>query len=202
MNGRRVTAFLKEKKIDLQTYELNVREGEQFKEPFTTMNPFHCVPFLELEGGQVITESLSICRYLEEIYPNPPLFGGSPEERAHIDMWARRIELDALAPLGWAIRNKLPFFEGKVLSGTRNEIKQSGQVVQRGQQAFEVFLNRVEPLLRENSFICGANFTIADITGYFIFTAAEGLEIEIPDKFSRILGWREKISARECFIFD
>ena len=55
-NGLRVLAFLKEKKIKLDTHEVNVRDGEQFKEPFKSMNSFNCIPFLELDDGTIITE--------------------------------------------------------------------------------------------------------------------------------------------------
>ena len=62
------------------------------------MNTFNCIPFLELDDGTVISECLSICRYLEGIYPSIPLFGESNKEQAIVDMWCRRIELDALTP--------------------------------------------------------------------------------------------------------
>ena len=74
-NAQRVQVFIREKDIEIPTEQLNVREGRQFSEPFTSMNPFHCVPFLELDDGTVISEAISICRYLEEIYPNLVLFG-------------------------------------------------------------------------------------------------------------------------------
>ncbi|WP_430516832.1 glutathione S-transferase N-terminal domain-containing protein [Bradyrhizobium yuanmingense] len=70
-SAQRVRVFLAEKGLELPTEQLNVREGAQFTPALTEMNPFHCVPFLELDDGTVIAESLSICRYLEEVYPSP-----------------------------------------------------------------------------------------------------------------------------------
>ena len=61
-NAQRVQVFIREKGIEIPTEQLNVREGKQYFEPFTSMNPFHCVPFLELDDGTVISESISICR--------------------------------------------------------------------------------------------------------------------------------------------
>ena len=109
-NAQRVQVFIREKGIEIPTEQLNVREGKQFLEPFTSMNPFHCVPFLELDDGTVISESISICRYLEEIYPNPALFGTTAETRAIIDMWLRRFELDGFLPMLHAVRNHLENF--------------------------------------------------------------------------------------------
>ena len=74
-NAQRVRIFLAEKGLEVPTEQLNIREDKQFVEPFTSMNPFHCVPFLALDDGTVIAESISICRYLEELHPEPPLFG-------------------------------------------------------------------------------------------------------------------------------
>ena len=86
-NAQRVRVFLAEKGIELLTQELNVREDHQFFEPYTSMNPFHCVPFLELDDGTVIAESVTICRYLDETQPGPSLFGKTPQDRTEIDMW-------------------------------------------------------------------------------------------------------------------
>ena len=74
-NALRVEMFLNEKSINLETIQVNVREDELFKEPYKSMNPFNCVPFLELEDGTIITETISICRYIEEKHPDPVLFG-------------------------------------------------------------------------------------------------------------------------------
>ena len=79
-NGRRVIAFLNEKDIELDVVELNSRKWEQLKEPYKSMNTFNCIPFLELGDGTVISESLSICRYIEGLYPSIPLFGESDNE--------------------------------------------------------------------------------------------------------------------------
>ena len=65
-NALRVEMFLREKNLKLEKISVNVREDELFKEPFNSMNPFNCVPFLELDDGTIITETISICRYLDE----------------------------------------------------------------------------------------------------------------------------------------
>ena len=199
-NGKRVQAFLKEKKINLDTFELNVRDGEQFKEPFKTMNPFNCIPFLELEDGTIISESVSICRYLEEkYYPSPSLFGDTPKNKAYIDMWNRRLELDAFSPLGNALRNKEAFFSDRVLAGTRGDIKQSPDIVERGRQMSNLLFKRIDYYLKDKEFICGDNFTIADITGYFIFVTLKRLKFDIPKEFKNVQKWKLNLLNRECF---
>ena len=52
VSAQRVRVFLAEKGLEVPTEQLNVRDGDQLAEPFTSMNPFHCVPFLELDDGK------------------------------------------------------------------------------------------------------------------------------------------------------
>ena len=162
-NALRVEMFLREKELKLETISVNVREDELFKEPYNSMNPFNCIPFLELENGTIITETISICRYLDEQSNSSKLFGNDTEERAIIDMWNRRIELDGFLPLLHSVRNKTSFFKGKVVPGTRTSITQSQEIVERGIEMFDILLNRIEPHLSKNKFLLGDKFTIADI---------------------------------------
>ena len=69
-SAQRVRVYLAEKGLEVPTEQVNVREGALFAEPFNSMNSFHCVPFLQLDDGTVIAESMSICSYLEELDPD------------------------------------------------------------------------------------------------------------------------------------
>lgn len=195
-NGQRVRVFLAEKGLTVPSVELNVRDGQQFKEPFTTLNPFHCVPFLELDDGTVISESVSICRYLEELNPMPSLFGRNAAERATIDMWNRRVEIDGFMPILHAVRNHLPNFEGRVIPGTRTDLVQLPTVVERGKDMLDILLSRLEPQLGKSEFIAGPTVSIADITGYFMINMANRLEMDIAGRYSHIARWHKAFSAR------
>jgi glutathione S-transferase len=198
-NAQRVRIYLAEKGLEVPMAQLNVREDEQFAEPFTSMNPFHCVPFLELDDGNVIAESMSICRYLEELYPEPALFGRTAEERAVIDMWLRRFELDGFIPMLHAVRNHVPMFAGRVVPGTRTDLPQLPAMVTRGKEMMEVFLGRVEPHMTKNEFVAGPAFTVADITGYFTVRMTGALEMEIATSYPAVTAWLAKVSARPAF---
>ena len=198
-NAQRVRVFLAEKGLEVPTEQLNVRDDDQFVEPFTSMNPFHCVPFLELDDGKVIAESMSICRYLEELHPEPPLFGRTAEERAVIDMWLRRFELDAFIPMLHAVRNHVPMFAGRVVPGTRTDLPQLPVMVTRGKEMMEVFLARVEPHMAQNEFIAGPDFTIADITGFFTVRMTNALEMDLTTPYPAVTAWFAKVSRRPAF---
>lgn len=195
-SSHRVRVFLAEKGIELPVEQLNVREDEQFKEPFTSMNPFHCVPFLELDDGTVIAESISICRYLEEKNPEPSLFGRDARERAVIDMWNRRIELDGYIPGLHAVRNHVPMFAGKVIPGTRLDLPQSKAMVERGTEMMAVFLGKFNTQLKGKSFVVGDTISIADITGWFTVNIADKLGIDLGGKFPEVARWHQTMSAR------
>ncbi|MBR0751137.1 glutathione S-transferase family protein [Bradyrhizobium jicamae] len=198
-SAQRVRVFLAEKGLDLPTEQLNVREGAQYTPALTEMNPFHCVPFLELDDGTIIAESLSICRYLEELYPTPALFGRTSTERAVIDMWLRRFELDGLVPMLHAVRNSMPAFAGRVVPGTRNGLPQLPELVTRGREMLEIFLGRVEPHMTKNVFVAGSEFSVADITGFFALRSANTLKMDVETRYPAIAAWFAKISARPSF---
>lgn len=194
-NGRRVAVFLAEKGVEIETSILNVREGAQYEEPYATMNPFHCVPFLELDDGQIIAESIAICRYLEAKHPETPLFGRTDEEKAEVEMWLRRIELDAFMPLLHAVRNALPNFAGRVLPGTRSDLPQIPEMTTRGIETAALFFDRTEPLLEGKDFIAGGAFSMADIIGALTVNMAKANEMDI-EAWPNIHRWHQAISAR------
>lgn len=198
-NAQRVRVFLAEKRLDIPSVELNVREGTQFAEPYTSMNPFHTVPFLELDDGTVIAESVSICRYLEELHPEPPLFGANPSERALIDMWNRRIEFDGYMPAVNALRNKAPMFAGRVVPGTRNDLPQLPGMVTRGAEMAAIFLDRFDHGLDGHRFIAGDSFSIADITGVFMIRMAKALDLDVDGRCPNVARWFADVSARPSF---
>ena len=195
-NALRVEMFLREKNIKLETVSINVREDELFKEPYNSMNPFNCIPFLELENGTIITETISICRYLDEQSNSSKLFGNDTEERAIIDMWNRRIELDGFLPLLHSVRNKTSFFKGKVVPGTRTSITQSPEIVERGIEMFNILLNRIEPHLSKNKFLLGNKFSIADITSHFMFNLSNMLKIDFGQKYKNVYRWKSDLEKR------
>jgi maleylacetoacetate isomerase len=63
--------------------------GEQFKPEYRKLNPDALVPSLQLDNGEVLTQSLAIIEYLEEVYPTPPLLPAQALDRA----WVRSIAL-------------------------------------------------------------------------------------------------------------
>ena len=195
-NAQRVRVFMAEKGLEIPIVEVKVRDGVMFEEPYRSMNPFAVVPFLELDDGTCIGESVSICRYLEDLHPTPSLMGRDPKERALIDMWNRRVELDGYLPTMHALRNAEPGFQGRVVPGTRNDLVQFPEIVERGKDMLLILLERLEAQLADNRFIAGEAFSIADITGYFLIRLGDRLDFPIPDDRPNVARWYEDVAAR------
>ncbi len=194
--SRRVTSFLKETGIKVPIVQLNVRDGDQFEEPFSSLNPFHCIPFLELENGTTISESVAICRFLEETNnTSKKLFGKNSQERAIIEMWNRRLEIDGYVPLINGIRNKFERYKGKVLPGTRNDLPQVPEIAKRGIESCRILFERLNVHLNTTTNVAGDALSIADITGYEVVQLAIALEMKL-DEFEEIKAWHEKLERR------
>lgn len=94
-NTRRVRIFLAEKGLKLPTVEIDMMKGENGSPDYLSKNPMGTMPLLELDDGTQLAESVAICRYIEELHPEPPLFGTTPIERAHAEN--RLVDLPAPA---------------------------------------------------------------------------------------------------------
>ena len=194
--SKRVYFFLKETGIEVPMVQLNVRDGDQFEEPFNSLNPFNCIPFLELEDGATISESVAICRFLEETNnTSKKLFGKTAKERAIIEMWNRRLEIDGYIPLINGIRNKFERYEGKVLPGTRNDLPQVPAIAKRGIESCRILFERLNGHLNTTLYVAGEALSIADITGYEVVQLAIAIEMSF-DEFEDVKAWYEKLEKR------
>ena len=113
MNPRRVRIFLAEKGVTIPRVEVDMAGGENRRAPFLTINPMGTMPVLELDDGTHLSESMAICRYIEELHPQPNLFGATPLERAQVEMWNRRMELEIMRPAQDVFLHLSPFWVGK-----------------------------------------------------------------------------------------
>src|SRR5436190_15100841 len=108
-NPRRVRMFLAEKGIEIPLERVPMRERAHKSPEFMAKNSLGQLPALELDDGTILAESVSICRYLESLHPEPPLFGRDALDRARVDMWIRRVEFQLMNPLGQFWRHAHPY---------------------------------------------------------------------------------------------
>ena len=155
-NPRRVRIFLAEKEIAVPYEEVDIGKAVNRGPEFRKKNPLAAVPVLELDDGTCISESVAICRYFEELRPNPALFGVGAKDRAIVDMWNRRMEFVLLQPIADAFRQRHEFFKGR--------IRQVPEYAEAQRLNAEDGLKWLNEELATRPFIAGDTFSIADIT--------------------------------------
>ena len=102
---RRVRMFIAEKKLEIPVVEVDLGSQEQHTEAFARLNPNRTVPVLELADGTALTTSHAICRYLEDVHPEPALMGRDSQERGRIADLDWRIEQEGFLAVGESFRN-------------------------------------------------------------------------------------------------
>ena len=186
-NPRKLRIYLGEKGLEIPFVMVNLIEGEQKSERFLAMNPMGNTPVLELDDGSYLAESLTIIEYLEEIEPEPTMWGASPIERAR----ARRLERIAdLAVLGrvsryvHAVRSPLPTME-----------PDPGQAEKMLEELPEP-LGVLDAELTGREFLAGDRPTVGDCTLFAACEFGRFRELEIEKGFPAIERWYEAFQER------
>jgi glutathione S-transferase len=188
-NPRRVRMFLAEKGIVLDETPLDLMAREHKSPEHLARNSLGQVPVLELDDGSTISETVAICRYFEEIQPQPALFGATPVEKARVDMWIRRVEFQLMMPVGMFWRHAHP--RTAVLLRQHKEFGESNRgAYGRGQRWLD------EELADGRPFLAGAVFSMADICALSTVDFARWIGLELEPEYSHLAAWRERVAAR------
>lgn len=189
-NPRRVMMFIAEKSIsNIETISVNLQEGEHRTEEFMRKSPLSQIPVLELDDGRCLTESRAICTYIEALIPEPNLMGVDAFERAHIEMWDRRMELLFSMPLMMWVRHGNP----ALAAVERNQTAEVASFNQGQAMRMAKWLNAE---LASREWIAGDRFTIADITAVCGVDFAKMMRWRPGDDLPHLKRWRDAIASR------
>ena len=183
---------LKEKGIEIERVQLDINALEPKSEAFTQKNPMQTVPALELDDGTVISETIAICRYFEEIQPDPLLFGKTPLEKAVNEMWQRRMEFHFLLPVANVFRHAHP----AMADWEKPQIKEFSDA---NRPKVLEFLSWLDTELADRQFIAGDAFTIADITAIAAADFMKPARLEIPETLTNVLRWYGEMKERPSY---
>jgi len=187
-NPRRVRIFLAEKGLSVPIVPLDISKGENRTPEMLARNPLGGVPFLELDDGTVIAESIAICRYFERTHPEPPLFGVGAKGEAWVEMWQRRMELELFRHVTGAFQNLHPFFKGRI-----EQVPEYGEVCRRNAATRMRWLDGE---LAKRPFVAGDAYTVADITALVAIDFGRQTEIRIPEECESLKRWHAAVSGR------
>lgn len=188
-NPRRVRIFIAEKGIDLPETRVNLRKREHKSEEHRARNALGQVPTLVLDDGTAISESVSICRYLEGLHPTPSLFGVTAMDQATIDMWIRRIEFQLMTPVGMFWRHAHPLTAALLT-----------QFTEFGESNREIYARVLTWLDRDladgRPWLAGNAYSMADIVALTTIDFATFTGLEVPSDTPSLRAWLDRASAR------
>jgi glutathione S-transferase len=188
-NPRRVRIFLAEKGIKVDSEERDLMTGELKSQAFRQLNPWQRVPVLVLDDGRTISESVAICRYFEEISPEPQLFGGDAFGRATVEMWQRRVELGFFQAVAHYFRHLHPKM-------AHLEIPQVAAWGEANRSKVYEQLDDLNSQLANNEFVAGDHYSIADITALVALDFMKPAKLAVPRHLKPLMRWYVEISQR------
>ncbi len=156
---------------------------------FTSCNFMQQVPLLVLDDGTAIAESVAICRYFEELQPEPNLFGRDAKQRALTEMWNRRMELGLLFRVSQTFRHLHP----AMAPLETPQVKQWGEA--NRPRALEILV-ALDKELANRPFVAGDDYSIADITALVACDFTKLARIERPAELRHLARWHAEVSGR------
>jgi glutathione S-transferase len=193
---RKVRLFIAEKGLDVPTVEVDLRARAQQEPAFLAKNAGATVPVLELDDGTCLTESLAICHYLEQQWPEPNLMGKGAREQALVLMWNDILTLEGYLPLQESLRNGNDAFKGRALPGPV-AWEQIPALAERGRRRAAIFFDKLETRLGESEFVAGERFTYADIVAFvYLGFAPRATGTNPIDGRPALKQWSEAVAAR------
>ncbi|WP_029528350.1 glutathione S-transferase family protein [Polaromonas glacialis] len=192
---RRARIFLAEKGVAHETVQVDLRNSEQLSSAYQNINTKCMVPALRTEEVTVLTDNAAITAYLEALYPEPPLLGTTPNEKAQIASLNWRVEFEGLLAVAEALRNSAPAMANRALPGPM-DYPQIPELAQRGMARVQQFFVMLNERLAERDFIATDRFSVADITAVVALDFARVVRIKPGEQHPHLQRWRAAMGQR------
>ena len=218
--SRRVRLCLEEKGLPYENRAVDMERLEHHSPDYLKINPDGVVPTM-IHDGRPLHESGTICEYLDEAYPDPPLRPGAPYDRALMRNWVRHVDgrIHDLIVFNWrhafgdmaskwtddeleAVLARIPSEERRQswLRVARRPYTDEERAAARGRLV--ALLDRMEAALAPSGWLVGGAYSIADIAAV---PFVKRIEEEIaPDQMARgmhplVAEWWSRVQARPAF---
>ena len=192
---RRARMVIAEKRVEVETIEVDLRSGEQFSDAFMAVNPRCTVPVLVTDAGESLCDNASIARYLEAVFPDPPLMGRSPVEQARVAEWIWRAEFEGLMSVMEVLRNTSKAMKDRALPGPA-PVAQIPELAERGRARGMRFFEALDERLAEAPWLGGDGFSFADITAFVFVEFAGWVKMAPGEELESLMRWRSACAAR------
>jgi len=219
----KVRLALAEKRLEWTGHYVDILAGEQFGAAFLAINPKGVVPVL-IDDGFVLPESTVICEYVEDAYPNFPIYPAQPRARAAVRIWTKAVDEElhpACSALTYIVshrhtivRNGIGSFEEFVQGGNgegRAARERKWQWIQHGIEApgaaeyfrlYVSYLQKMESALQRSTWLAGDSVTMADIAMAPYLFRLECLALEdlwMDGRLPQVARWYDSLSQRPTF---
>ena len=219
--SRRVRLCLAEKGLKFESVLVDLTKMEHHRPEYLKLNPNGVIPLLVLPDGRSLYESGTICEYLDETYPDPPLRPDDAYGRAEMRNWIRYADerIGNLIIFNWKhsiakIASKWTDAElaeamKKIPSKERQQAwlraarqPYTPEEENEARRKLTLMLDRMEASLAQHAWLVGDRYSLADIA-QVPFVKRMDEEI-IPDemtaaKHPRVVDWWRKLQARPAF---
>jgi glutathione S-transferase len=126
--------------------------------------------------------------YLEEIFPENPMIGTTPEERARVKSIERYIDSEIMGTMGIMAQNAMPLYADR--------FDQHPACVAYGRHRQKMALEQLDRLVGDNPFVAGLSPTIGDATLYAIYEFADLVQAPLDERFGNLCRWHDSFSKR------
>ncbi len=219
--AQKVRIVLAEKNLEWKDNHLNLFKGEARTEKYKKLNPNAVVPTLVTENGDIIIESTVITEYLDEAFPFPPLKPTTPHLIAEMRLWTKQLDEDIHNSTG-TVSNAIAFRYAHTEGKSKEEIKlhydaipdpikreRLWDLAKNGVNSkyfstaivrFEKLFTDMEITLKENEWLAGNSFSLADIAFTPYITRFDHLNLlGLLGQRPSILNWYDKIRKRNSY---
>jgi len=194
-NPARVALFMAYKGISLETVQIDLGKEEQLGDAYRALVPEATVPALVLENGAVLSAVIAIVHYLEEVFPDKPLLGRTPEERALILNWNHRLFGEVFSAIADTFRNAHPNYVDRALPGPVN-VAQLPELAERGRMRLTEGFSMLNNALTSKTFLAGDRVSFADIDLMVAIDFAKWAARMTPDEsLQHLHRWRVDTKA-------
>lgn len=219
--SRRVRLCLAEKGVPYESVVIDMGKQEQHSPEYLALNPNGVVPALFIHPGQSLHESSTICEYLDDVYPDPPLRPEDPYQRAvmrNFVRWTDEKCLPNLLILNWSfalqpsaslwtdaqLQEKL----ARIPTAERREawlrIARKPYTEEEKAAALQTLLSlvdKMEEMLAASKWLVGERYTMADIAAVpFIMRIDEiAPQALTAEAHPRVHAWWHVVRQRPAF---
>jgi glutathione S-transferase len=218
--SRRVRLCLEEKGLSYESHPIDLAKMEHHSPEYLKINPNGVIPAL-MHDGRPLYESGTICEYLDEMFPEPPLRPENAYDRATMRNWIRHADerIGNLIIFNWVHSlaktaakwsdaelaerlKKIPSKERQEawIRAARKPYTEDERAAARAKLV--EMLGRMEENLKATAWLAGARYSLADIA---LVPFVKRIEEEIaPDavteaRHPRVTEWWKTIQARPAF---